>query len=54
MDDTTRLHWEQIADATIDRAIAATISELEEAPFISEEVENSADLHDRLLRWFKS
>ena len=54
MDDTTRLHWEQIEDATIEPAIAATIAELEEAPFISDELENSADLHDRILRWLKS
>lgn len=49
MDATTRLYWEQFADATIDRAVAATIAELEEAPFICDEVENFADLHDRIL-----
>ena len=29
MDDATRRHWEQIADDTIDRAIADAIAELE-------------------------
>ena len=44
MDDLTRRHWEQIADDTIDRAIAAAIAELE-AP---------ADIGDLLLEWARA
>ena len=44
MDDATRRHWEQIADDTIYRAIAAAIAELE-AP---------ADIGALLIRWVQS
>ena len=50
MDDTTRLHWEQIADATIDRAFAGAIADLKAAPLMSD-VENAVDLEDLLFRW---
>jgi hypothetical protein len=40
MDDTTRRHWEQIADATIDRAIAAAMGELKAS---QPELEDTAD-----------
>jgi hypothetical protein len=44
MDDATRRHWEQIADDTIDRAIAAAIADLE-AP---------ADIGALLIRWVQN
>jgi len=47
MDDATRRHWEQIADDTIDRAIAAAIAELEGSGSEPE----TADLEELLLRW---
>ena len=47
MDDATRRHWEQIADDTIDRAIAAAIAELEGSGPEPE----TADLGELLLRW---
>jgi len=47
MDDATRRHWEQIADDTIDRAIAATIADLKGSGSEPE----TADLEELLLRW---
>jgi hypothetical protein len=47
MDDATRRHWEQIADDTIDRAIAAAIADLK-----GPEPEAAAEtMADALLAW---
>jgi hypothetical protein len=48
MDDTTRRHWEQIADATIDRAIAAAMGELKAS---QPELEDTADTWGLVLAW---
>ena len=45
MDDATRRHWEQIADDTIDRAIAAAIADLKGSGPEPE----AADLRELLL-----
>ena len=48
MDDATRRHWEQIADATIDRAIAGAMDDLKAS---QPELEDAADPWGRVLAW---
>jgi hypothetical protein len=48
MDDTTRRHWEQIADGTIDRAIAAAMGDLKAS---QPELEDTADTWGLVFRW---